>query len=291
MRNLLVTGATGGLGSKVVEFLAASGNASRLAVAVRDLAKAEGMRSKGIEIRQADYEDPASLEKAFKGIERLLLISTMGDNETRIRQHLNAVDAAKKAGVGFIAYTSVAKADTTTLWLAEVHRVTERAIRESGIPFAFLRNNWYLENEGDTIKAVLAGAPLATSAGDGRVSWAPRADYAKAAAAVLTGKGHENEVYELSGPSATYADLAAALSKAAGRNVQVQRLDDAAFAKRLAEAGLPGFAVDIVVNIHAAIRGGALGTESGDFEALLGRRVTPLNEAVEAFVEGLKAAA
>lgn len=286
---ILVTGATGGLGSKVVESLRSSIPTKDFAVGVRDPGKADEMAAQGIEVRKADYEDPSSLDSAFKGVEKLLLISTMGDNPTRIRQHLNAVAAAKRARVQFLAYTSAAKADTSSLWLAEVHRVTEDAIRQSDIPFCILRNNWYLENEMGAIQGALAGAPIATSAGEGRVSWATREDYAKAAAAVLLGTGHENKVYELSGPSATYPDLAAVLSRILGHEVPVQQYDDAGMAAFLAGSGMPDFLVDMIVGIQAAIRKGALDVKSRDFETLLGRPVTPLKTAVEQILKRLEA--
>lgn len=123
---ILVTGATGQLGSLVVEALLKNGSAKDLAVSVRNPEKAKALRTQGVEVRQGDFDQPETLEKAFAGVDRLLLISTDGDNETRIRQHQTAVDAAKKAGVGFIAYTSVVNAEKNTLSLAEVHRATEK---------------------------------------------------------------------------------------------------------------------------------------------------------------------
>lgn len=288
---ILVTGATGGLGSKVVESLRASIPVKDFAAGVRDTRKAEELVAQGIEVRKADYENPSSLDSAFKGVEKLLLISTMGDNPTRIRQHLNAVAAARRVRVQFLIYTSAAKAETSTLWLAEVHRVTEEAIRKTGIPYCMLRNNWYLENEMGAIQGALAGAPIATSAGDGRVSWAIREDYAKAAAAVLLGTGHENKVYELSGPQASYPELAATLSRILGREVPVRQYDDGGMAAYLAESGLSEFMVEMVVGIQAAIRNGALDVRSRDFETLLGRPVTPLKTALEQVLKGLEAKA
>lgn len=133
---------------------------------VRDTEKASDLRSQGVEVRHGDFDNPASLDEAFAGVGRLLIVSTQGDNETRIRQHLAAVSAAERAGVGFIAYTSVTNAEETSLYLAPVHRATEEAIRKT---YSFLRNNWYIENEIGTIQGVLAGAPLVTSAGAGKV--------------------------------------------------------------------------------------------------------------------------
>jgi NAD(P)H dehydrogenase (quinone) len=288
---ILVTGANGQLGSKVVEYLLATVPARNVAVSVREPQKAAALSAKGVEVRPGDFEDPAALTTSFTGIDRLLIISVMGDNETRTRLHLNAVAAAKRAKVGYLAYTSIAKADSTTLWLGDVHRATEKAIKDTGIPYTLLRNNWYIENETGLIQGVLAGAPMATSAGNGRVSWAPRNDYALAAANVLSGSGHENKTYELSGPSATYKDLAAALSKLLGREVPLQAVDDNTLGKILAEMGIPREMVPFVVGIHAAIRQGALDVKSKDFETLLRRSVTPLKDQLESILKGLSVSA
>jgi NAD(P)H dehydrogenase (quinone) len=285
---ILVTGATGQLGAKVVEALLASVPAERLAVSVRDTEKANDLRSRGVEVRQGDFDNPASLDAAFAGVDRLLIVSTQGDNETRIRQHLAAVSAAERAGVGFIAYTSVANAEETSLFLAPVHRATEEAIRKTGIPYSFLRNNWYIENEIGTIQGVLAGAPVVTLAGVGKVGWASRGDYAQAAAAVLAGNGHENTIYELSGTPITHEDLAAFFSKVLERNVAVQQVDDETYATIIASVGVPEQVVPILVAIQSAIREGALEVKSNDLETLLGRPATPLSESINEIVNGLK---
>ncbi len=162
---ILVTGATGKLGTKVVESLLKTVPASELAVSVRNPEKAEALRARGVEVRHGDFDQPETLTSAFAGIDRLLIISADGDNETRIRQHTNAVAAAEQAKVQFIAYTSIANATETTMFLAPPHRATEEAILKTGIPYSFLRNNWYLENESSGIQGVLAGTPWVTSAG------------------------------------------------------------------------------------------------------------------------------
>jgi len=281
---ILVTGATGQLGSLVMETLLAAVPGEQLAVSVRDPNKAERLRARGVDVRQGDFDRPETLDQAFAGAERMLLISTMGDTPTRIRQHANAVAAAKKAGVRFIAYTSLARADRSTLSLAEVHRATEAAIRETGIPYSFLRNNWYLENELNTIQSVANGAPWVTNTGSGRVGWAPRRDYAQAAAAVLLGSGHENTIYELSGRPRTHDELAAELAAVLGREVPVQHVDDAAYAGILRQAGLPDAAVEMIVTMQQAIRAGALDVESDDLAKLLGRQPTPLRDALQTLV-------
>ncbi|UUZ91023.1 NAD(P)H-binding protein [Paenibacillus sp. P25] len=184
---ILVTGATGKLGTKVVETLLKTVPASQIAVSVRSPEKAEGLRPRGVDVRQGDFDHPETLDKAFAGIDRSLIISADGDNETRIRQHTNAVEAAARAQVKFIAYTSAANAAESKLFLAPPHQAAEQAILQTGIPYAFLRNNWYLENEAASIQGVLAGAPWVTSAGSGKVGWALQQEYAEAAVAVLTG--------------------------------------------------------------------------------------------------------
>jgi len=282
---ILVTGATGQFGTTVVNSLLKRGLASQLAVSVREPARASGYRERGVDVRQGNFDDLTSLTSAFSGVDRLLIISTDGDNQTRIRQHKTAVQAAQEAHVRFIAYTSISNASHNPLGLAEVHRATEDAIRATAIPYAFLRNNWYLENEFGFVQAAMAGAPIRTSAGQGRVGWALRSDYAQAAAALLAGSGHENAIYELSGPLATYDDFAQALGQVLGHSVPVEHVDDAAYGESLTAAGLPGFLVPMFVGFASQIRAGALAVESNDFQKLLGHPVTPLREALQQLVD------
>ena len=284
---LLVTGATGKFGSKVVETLLKTVPASQLAVSVRNPEKAEELRARGVEIRQGDFDHPETLDAAFAGVDRLLLVSADGDNETRIRQHANAVAAAERAGVGFIAYTSLANAQESQNLFAPTHQATEEAILKTGIPYSFLRNNWYLENEISSIQGVLAGAPWITSAENGKVGWALQQDYAEAAAAVLSGKGHENTIYELSGKVLTQEEIAAALGSVLGKEITVQQVDDATYADIMQAAGVPDFVIPILVEIQRSIRVGSLDVESNDFEKLLGRPATPINEGLSQIVNGI----
>ncbi|WP_047150992.1 SDR family oxidoreductase [Aneurinibacillus tyrosinisolvens] len=284
---MLVTGATGKLGSKVVETLLKTVPANQLAVSVRNPEKAEGLRARGVEVRQGDFDRTETLDTAFAGIDRLLIISADGDNETRIRQHTNAVAAAERAGVKFIAYTSIANAKESKNFLAPTHQATEEAILKTGIPYSFLRNNWYLDNEISSIQGVLAGAPWVTSAGNGKVGWALQQDYAEAAAAVLSGRGHENTIYELSGKLLTQEELASALGTVLGKEVPVQQIDDATYADIMKGAGVPDFLIPMLVDIQKGIREGTLEIESNDFEKLLGRPGTPITEALTQIVNGI----
>jgi NAD(P)H dehydrogenase (quinone) len=277
---LLVTGATGKLGTRVVETLLKTVPANQLAVSVRNVEKAEGLRTRGVEVRQGDFDRPETLDTAFAGIDRLLIISADGDNETRIRQHTNAVAAAKHTGVKFIAYTSIANAKESKNFLAPTHQATEEAILKTGIPYSFLRNNWYLENEISSIQGALAGAPWVTSAGNGKVGWALQQDYAEAAAAVLSGNGHENTIYELSGKLLTQEKFASTLGIVLGKEVPVQQVDDATYADVMKGNSVPDFLIPMLVDIQKSIREGTLEIESNDFEKLLGRPTTPISEAL-----------
>lgn len=284
---VLVTGATGMLGAKVVEALLERISTEQLVVSVRDPVKAEYFKEQGIEVRQADYEDPNSLERAFTGIDRLLLISSQGDDETRIRQHSNVIYAAEKTGVGLLVYTSVTKAESSSLPVAEVHHQTEAAILKSGIPYTFLRNNWYVENEISVVKNVLAGGPVLTAAESGRVGWVPRVDYAEAAAAVLASGEHVNKIYELSGVPSSYADMARELTSILGRRVIVRNVDDKTYQEVLIANGTPDVMAEFSLDIQKAIRKGDLDIESEDLPRLMGRPAISLKQSLTEIIHHL----
>ncbi|WP_404430515.1 SDR family oxidoreductase [Sutcliffiella horikoshii] len=284
---MLVTGATGKLGSKIVETLLKKVPVNQLAVSVRNPEKAEGLQARGVDVRKGDFDYPETLDAAFAGVDRLLIISADGENETRIRQHANAIAAAERAGVKFIAYTSIANAKESENFLAPTHKATEEAIMKTGIPYSFLRNNWYLENEISSIQGVLAGAPWVTSAGNGKVGWALQQDYAEAAVAVLTGNGHENTIYELSGKLLTQEEFVSALGNVLGKEVPVQQVDDNTYADIMKGAGVPDFLIPFLVEIQTGIREGTLEVESNDFEKLLGRSATPISDGLNQVVNGI----
>lgn len=284
---LLVTGATGKFGTKVVETLLKTVPADQLSVSVRNTEKAKELQARGVEVRHGDFDYPETLNSAFAGVERLLIISADGDNETRIRQHANSVAAAERAGVKFIAYTSITSAQESTNLFAPTHKATEDAIKKTGIPYSFLRNNWYLENEIPSIQGVLAGAPWVTSAGNGKVGWALQQDYAEAAAAVLSENGHENTIYELSGKPFTQEEFVSVLGNLLGKEVPIQQVDDAAYADIMKAAGVQDFVIPLLVDIQRSIREGSLDIESNDFEKVIGRPATPINEALTQIADGI----
>ena len=196
---IFVTGATGQLGRKVVDALLQRVPATSVVAGVRDTAKAADIHGHGVELRMADYDKPESLAAAFRGIDRLLLISGNAVGQ-RTRQHTAVIAAAKAAGVKLIAYTSILRADTSRVGLAVEHKATEAALAASGVPHVLLRNGWYLENFAGRATTALQTGSLLTCAGDGRFSAASRADYAAAAATVLaSASGHAGERLELAG--------------------------------------------------------------------------------------------
>ncbi|MFI5767936.1 SDR family oxidoreductase [Streptomyces sp. NPDC051658] len=282
--SIVVTGATGELGRLVVEELLATVPASEIAAVVRNAEKAAPLAARGIELRVADYDRPESLKDAFRAGDRVLLISG-SEVGRRVPQHTAVIDAAKAAGVAQLAYTGVLGGPDADFQLADEHKVTEQLILDSGLPHTFLRNGWYTENYTANLAPVLEHGAVVANAGDGRVASATRADYAAAAAAVLTGEGHIGAVYELSGDVAwSFAEYAAAVAAATGKEIAYKNVPAAVHQEILVGAGLPeGFAA-ILVDVDEAIGRGLLAATSGDLARLIGRPTTPLAETLAAAV-------
>ncbi|MXP40492.1 NAD(P)H-binding protein [Altererythrobacter soli] len=279
MTTYAVTGASGQLGKFVLEELLQKVEANDVVAIVRDPAKLSDYADKGIAVRQGDYDDPASLESALAGVDRLLLISgnTLGE---RPRQHKNVVDAAKKAGVGYMAYTSILKADVTPIKLGGEHRATEETLAESGLAYDLVRNGWYNENYVGSLKAQVEAGVITGAAGQGRVSSAARADYAAGAAEVLVnGKG--GEIYELAGDESwSMEEFAAEVSRQAGREVTYQDMSEEEYAKSLEAIGLPEYVARIVANSNASVALGALDERGRTLSRLTGRKTTPIGETI-----------
>ncbi len=276
MSTIAVTGATGRLGRLVVAALLDRGvPAQSIIAAVRTPERAADFAEHGVQVRHADYAQPETLARALRGVDRLLLIS--GTPGNRVAEHGNVIDAAEQAGVQLIAYTGILNADTTTMLLAADHQATERLIEDSGLPYAFLRNGWYTENSLMELEATLSGG-FAGASGQGRFTPAARADFAEAAAAVLTDHAHAtNVVYELGGDEALTMDEAAALlGEAAGRSVAYTDMPVEQYAAVLVQDGLPEPVAQVLADASAAIGRGELFTDSGDLQRLLDRPATPV---------------
>ncbi len=215
---IVVTGATGHLGRLTVQALLRRGvPADQIVATGRQVDKLDDLAARGVHIRRADYTDPASLRAAFAGADKVLLVSSSEVGQ-RAAQHANAIDAAKDAGVSLLAYTSIPQADTSTLLLAAEHRQTEQLLADSGVPHVLLRNGWYVENYTGQLPVYLEHG-IAGAAGDGKVSPAPRADFAEAAATVLVEDGHPGKTYELGGHAVTMTEVAQIVSDATGQQV------------------------------------------------------------------------
>lgn len=278
---IAITGATGQLGQHVFANLLNTTAANQLVAVVRNPAKAEALSQKGVVVRQADYGDEAALTKALQGVDKLLIISSSEVGQ-RAPQHRNIINAAKAAGVKFIAYTSLLHADTSPLGLADEHIATEKMLADSGIPYALLRNGWYTENYLASVPPALEHGVFIGAAGEGKIASATRADYAAAAARVITEDGHAGKVYELAGDHGwTLSELAAELTKQSGKNVVYQNLSQADFAAALKSVGLPAGLADMLADSDVGASKGGLFDDSHTLSKLIGRPSTPLAESVK----------
>ncbi len=288
MPKLFVTGATGQLGQHVIDTLLETVPASAIVAGMRDPAKDEGaanaFRKKGIEVRTADYSRPETLASAFAGVDRLLLISSSENGERKV-QHRNVINAAKDAGVGLIAYTSILRADTSPLFLAEEHRDTEAALAEAGVPFVLLRNGWYTEVYTWRLPLAFKHGVLIGAAEDGRISSAARADYASAAATVLAGGDHAGRIYELAGDASfTLAELVAVVAEASGKPMAYQNMTPEEFRSAALQAGAPEIVARILSDTDAGVAKGALFDNGGELARLIGRPTTPFQTTITGFV-------
>lgn len=216
---LIITGATGNLGQHILELLLKVESAQNIVASLRRPEAGKTWRALGVEVRYGDYDDPASLESSFYGASKLLLISSPHQNdEVRLQQHLHAVEAAQKAGVEHLLYTSIARPEQGKLPLHQLHLQTEQAIKESKIPYTLLRNAYYMDIlKFLGVREAAETGELIIPPGEWVFNTAAREDLAAAAVTILTGKGHENTTYELTAPETwTMADLAQALTEVTG---------------------------------------------------------------------------
>jgi NAD(P)H dehydrogenase (quinone) len=288
---ILVTGASGQLGTGVIEHLLSSFDmpASALVAGSRDPGKLTGIEARGVETRKVDFDDETSLEAAFKGIDRLLIISTdaLDGAGTRLRQHKAAVSAAKAAGVTRLFYTSMPNPQDSLITFAPDHLGTEEAIKASGLDHTIFRNGWYMENLFMSLPQALASGQWYSSAGNGKIAHIARDDIARAIAGGLAAPASGSVTYTLTGPAAyTTDEIAAMASKAIGKPLSVVHLSDEQLAEGMAGAGVPAPFIPTFVSFDANTREGKISMVTGDAATLSGAEPTGL----EAFLDANKGA-
>jgi NAD(P)H dehydrogenase (quinone) len=285
MTTYAVTGASGKLGRLVLDELLRQTDAANVVALARDPATLQEYDQRGVQVRKADYDDPASLKAALRGVDRLLLISGNAVGE-RERQHGNVIGAAKDAGVSYIAYTSILKGDKSRLALAPEHVATEKLLAGSGLNYDLLRNGWYSENYTGALAQAVQSGKIFGAVGQGKLSTASRQDLAAGAAAALL-RSEGGQTYELAGDSAwTMDEFAAEVSRQAGKPVEYVDQNEADYAKVLEGAGLPPPVASMLASTSALSGEGELYDEGRDLSRLSGRPTTPISETIAAALKG-----
>lgn len=288
----VITGASGTLGRLVAEETLTRVEPSEVVLVTRDPGKLADFAARGAQVRTGDFNDPASLESAFDGGDRLLLISTDALG-SRVDQHRNAIDAAKTAGVSFIAYTSIPNpSEENPVGVNAEHRQTEEMIETSGIAHTFLRNSIYTEMDVPAAQGAIATGKFHTNRGDGLIAFVSRNDCALAAAAVLTADGQTAPYYDITGPELVSAkDLAAVFTTIGGREVELVQIDDAATIAGLVEHGVPAEAAPVYASFGQGIREGHLELVSDSVEQLTGRKPESVESVFERELQGVSSPA
>lgn len=276
---ILVTGATGGLGKETIDSLLTTLPAADIAALVRDISKATDLAQRGMDVRQGDYFDYPALVQAFQGIEKVLLVSSVAFTD-RISQHRNVIDAAKEAGVKHLFYTSIQRSTDFVLQeVTESDLATEAYLKASGLVYTILKNGYYFEGLGYLIGNEVPNAEIRFTAGEGKIAFVKRTELAAATAALLTGEGHENQEYTLTGSEAySFYDIARELSTLAGRPITYQSIELAPYIAQKVAAGFPEPVANFFAQWGAATKHGMLAETHDTVERLLGHKPTSLRE-------------
>ncbi|MFN3216842.1 MAG: NmrA family NAD(P)-binding protein [Acidimicrobiales bacterium] len=276
---IVVTAASGNLGRLVVDELVTLAGSDQVVAAARSTDKLADLAERGVEVRHLDYDEPASIEAALEGAEQVLLISS-SEIGRRVAQHGAVIDAAVAAGVEHLAYTSILRADTSTLFAAGEHQATEELLAQAPLTTTRLRHGWYIENYTENLAPVLAHGAVIGSAGEGRIAAATRADLAAADAAVLADPAHRGGTFELGGASFSLAEYAALVAAATGREIPYVELPSAELRAALVGGGVPEPMADFLVDADLGIARGELDADSAELRSLAGRPLTTIADAV-----------
>ena len=259
-RPVLVTGASGKLGRQIVENLISREGVAPgdIVAGTRDPAKLADLAARGVQVRRVDFDDEASLDAAFKGVARLLIISTDAMDRPRADQHIRAVDAARRSGVGHVLYTSIVRPEAgSPVGVADDHLKTEQAIIASGIPHTLLRHGLYLDNLLWTLPSILGSGVWYSAAGDGVSAHVSREDCARADAAALAADRSDSRAIDVTGPEGlSHADIAALATDITGKTVNVVQISADDMAKGIESAGMPAFAARLMTSFDTGIRQG-----------------------------------
>lgn len=272
--NILVTGASGQLGSQVIEFLSKSFKGTIIAGS-RSVEKLSHLKEKGIEIRKVDFDDSATTDASFKGVDKLLIVSTdaLAVPGLRLKQHLNAIASAKKNQVKHIVYTSLSSATDSPISFAPDHAGTEKALVDSGISYTILRNNWYFENLVQNLVPAKKSGTLMTATGEGKVGFVTREDCARTAAAVLASDQYKNQIIEVTNTEAvSYAQIAQELG------VELVRISNDQLQLGLKDNDLPGFVVDLVATYEKAVETHKMSVTNNKIEEITGKKPVDLKQ-------------
>ena len=284
---LLVTGAAGQLGQRVIAHLIETHRLepAQIVAATRHPDKLSALAAAGVDVRRADFDEAASLSTAFAGVDRLLLISTdaLDKPGRRLAQHKAAIEAARKAGVKQVVYTSMPNPESSVITFSADHLETERALAASGLGWAVLRNAWYMENLFMVLPAVLASGKWFASSGEGRIPYIIREDCARAAAGALVADRAVNARYDITGARGyTRAEVAGLVTQVSGKPIEVVQVSDEQLAQGLTAAGVPGAFVPMLVSFDTNTRLGHFDLVSEDVRKLTGRVPQGLPDFLEA---------
>ena len=279
--SILVTGASGHLGRRVVELLLARSSGMRVIAATRKPDGLSALAALGAEVRRADFDDQASLASAFQGVERVLLVSTDSVDEPgkRVRQHAAAVRAVANAGVQHVAYTSIVNPVNSKILLSKDHAQTEAELSKSGVPFTVLRNNMYSEYQFAPLQRALASGKLIDAKASGKVGFVTRDDCARIAAAVLAEPPSGNQVLDVTGPETlSSAELVQIASELSGRKLEHQPIPLAALIEGMVQHGLPRPVAEIYASFDAGTAAGDLDVKSDHVERFTGQRPVAMRD-------------
>ncbi|MGI5183501.1 NAD(P)H-binding protein [Dactylosporangium sp. CA-152071] len=274
---IIVTGATGNLGSRIVTRLLELVPPDTVGVSVRDAGKAAALAERGVRVRVGDFTDPDTLQHAFEGASQVLVISASIRGAGAVAANIAAIDAARAAGAQRILYTSHQAAAKDSLFAPQLtHALTEEHLTRQGIAFTALRNGFYASTLGHYIGAALETGRLVAPQ-DGPVSWTDHADLAEVAAAVLAGNiTLDGVTAPLTAPQALdFEAVAGILSDLTGRTIERVVVDDEAWKAAAVERGMPPQAADFTLGMFRAARRGEFAVTDPTLEAVIGQAAVP----------------